>query len=185
MLASPWMKQRQSFLKVRNYSNVLFGSVILSIYSVKRLTRKKNLTQFLNELNNFNSNLKITYETASCPVNFLDLNVSSRNGAIHTNLYTKPTDGHQYLHYQFSHPQKDQQDFFTRKGFLNSGFPCEGMAFGQRLSEIVINNQIDQVVFGRHQSIKKTLKSSIPFVTIYHPEIKELEKLIIDLLPFS
>ena len=53
-------------------------------------------TQFLNEftqvyylsfLMNFHSNLKLLYETSSCTVNFLDLNVSLRNGAMHTDLY--------------------------------------------------------------------------------------------------
>ena len=62
------------------------------------------LAHFLNELNNFLFNLKFTYETSSCTVNFLDLNVSLRKGAIHTDLYIKPTDGHQYLHHQSSHP---------------------------------------------------------------------------------
>ena len=38
-------------------------------------------------------------------VNFLDLNVSLRNGAISTDLYVKPTDGHQYLHYKSSHSE--------------------------------------------------------------------------------
>ena len=65
---------------------------------------EEKLTQFLNELNNFHSNLKFTYETSSCTVKFLDQNVSLRNGAIHTDLYIEPTNGLQYLHYQFSHP---------------------------------------------------------------------------------
>ena len=65
---------------------------------------EKKLTQFPNEINNFHSNMKFTYETTSCTVNFLDLNVSSRNGAIHTNVYVRPTDGHQYFQYQSSHP---------------------------------------------------------------------------------
>ena len=65
---------------------------------------EKKLTQFLIEINNFHSNMKFTYETTSCTANFLDLNASSRNGAIHTNVYTRPTDGHQYFHYQSSHP---------------------------------------------------------------------------------
>ena len=59
--------------------------------------------QFPNELNNFHSNLKLTYETSSCTVNYLDLNVSLSNGAIHADLYIKPTEGHQNLHYQSSH----------------------------------------------------------------------------------
>ena len=65
---------------------------------------EETLTQFLNELNNFHSNLKLIYETSSGTVNFLDLNVSLKNGAIDTDLYIKPTYSHQYLYYQCSNP---------------------------------------------------------------------------------
>ena len=41
-----------------------------------------------------------------------------------------------------------------------------------------------KVVFGRHQSVKKNLESGIPFVTTYHPKVKELGKMIRGLLPF-
>ena len=51
-------------------------------------------------------------------------------------------------------------------------------------SEIVVNNQIDKVVFGRDQSVKKNLERDIPFITTYLPKVQELGKLISDLLPF-
>ena len=51
-------------------------------------------------------------------------------------------------------------------------------------SEIVVNNQIDKVVFGRDQSVTKILTSGTPFVTTYHPNVKELRRLIRDVLPF-
>ena len=60
-----------------------------------------------------------------------------------------------------------------KEWFLARGYP-----------EIVVNNQIDKVVFGRDQSVKKNLESGIPFVTTYHPEVKELGKMMRDLLPF-
>ena len=60
-----------------------------------------------------------------------------------------------------------------KEWFLARGYP-----------KIVVNNQIDKVVFGRDQSLKKNLKSGIPFVTTYHPKVKELGKLIRDLRPF-
>ena len=53
-----------------------------------------------------------------------------------------------------------------KEWFLARGYP-----------EIVVNNQIDKVVFGRDQSVKKNLESGIPFV-------KELGKMIRDLLLF-
>ena len=52
-------------------------------------------------------------------------------------------------------------------------------------SKIVVNNQIDKVVYGRDQSVKKkTLESGIYFVATYKPQFKKLGKLIRDLLPF-
>ena len=44
------------------------------------------------------------YETSQNSVNFLDINVSLKDGAIFTDLHIKPTDGHQFLHYKSSHP---------------------------------------------------------------------------------
>ena len=46
----------------------------------------EKLTQCINELNNFHANLKFIYETSSCTVDFLDLNVNLRNWAFHTDL---------------------------------------------------------------------------------------------------
>ena len=127
---------------------------------------------------------------------FLDLNVSLRNGAIHTDVYIKPTDGHQYLHYQSSHPQhiknsipysqalrlnricSSEKDFRTYVSHMNECFSARGYP------EIVVNNQIDKFVFGRDQCVKKNLESGIPFVTTYHPKVKELGKMIRDLLSF-
>ena len=52
-------------------------------------------------------------------------------------------------------------------------------------SEIVVNNQIDKVVFGRDQSVKKILENGIPFITTYYTKVKkELGKLTRDLLLF-
>ena len=68
-------------------------------------SKNTELDSFLNEFNKFHPNLSFTYETLKETVNFLDLNVNLRNGAISTDLYVKPTDGHQYLHYKSSHPE--------------------------------------------------------------------------------
>ena len=60
-----------------------------------------------------------------------------------------------------------------KEWFLARGYP-----------EIVVNNQIDKVVFGRDQSVKKNFESGIPFVTTYHSKVKELGKMIRGLLSF-
>ena len=137
----------------------------------------KKLTQLLNEFDNFHSYLKLTYDTSSSTVDFLDPNVSLRNGAIHTDLYIKPTDRHHYLHYQYSHPLHiktsipysqalrvnriclSEKDFKTHVSHMEERFLARGYF------EIVVNNQIDKVVFGRDQSVMKNLESGIPFIT--------------------
>ena len=103
---------------------------------------------------------------------------------------------HQYLNYQSSRPLhiktsipysqalrinricSSERDVKTRVSRMEEWFLARGY------SEIVANNQIDKVVFGRDQSVKKSLKSDIPFVTSYHPNVKEFGKFIRDLLLF-
>ena len=57
-----------------------------------------------------------------------------------------------------------------KEWFLARGYP-----------EIIDNSQVDKVVFGRDQTVTKNLESGIPF---HHSKVKELRKLIRDLLPF-
>ena len=151
---------------------------------------------FLNELNKFHLNLSFTYETSEERVNFLDLNVSRRNGGISTDLYIKPTVGHQYLHYKSSHPEhiknsipysqalrlsricSSEKDFKghverMKKWFLARDYPKN-----------VINEQINKVVFGKNQHSRKNSENGVPFVVTYHPKVKKHGKLIKDLLPF-
>ena len=54
-------------------------------------------------LNSFLPSLQFTYDSSKKGVAFLDLNVSLENGSITTDLYTKSTDCHQYLHCSSSH----------------------------------------------------------------------------------
>ena len=58
------------------------------------------------EFNNFNSNIKFTYEFSEASINFLDLNLKFCNGKLQAYLYVKLTDCHQYLHFQSSHPKQ-------------------------------------------------------------------------------
>ena len=157
---------------------------------------EKKLIKFLKGLNNFYPNLSFTYDTSKSNVNFLNLNVSLRDGAIYTDLYIKPIQGHQYPHYHSSHPYHIQVSTPYSKGsrvtriyssekdvrvhicgikewFLARGYP-----------EKVVKNQIDEFVFGKNPPVKKSLNNGTSFVATYHPKVKKLGELIKDLLPF-
>ena len=66
---------------------------------------EKNLNKFLKDLNEFHPNLKFTYEKSKEKINFLDLVIKLTDGKIITDLYCKPTDSHQYLHYDSCHAE--------------------------------------------------------------------------------
>ena len=59
-------------------------------------TWEKQLKTFMNDFNNFKSNLKLTYEYSKNEIKF-------EKGSLVTSVYIKPTDRHQYLHYRSSH----------------------------------------------------------------------------------
>ena len=59
---------------------------------------EENLDKFLEGLNKFYSNLRFIYEQLREKINFLDVVIKIKL-KITTNLFCKPTDDHQYLHY--------------------------------------------------------------------------------------
>ena len=83
---------------------------------------REELKAFLRALNSFHDTIKFTFEMThasvnssfeeleSCTllsgrgVNFLDLNVWLDRGKLESDMYCKPTDCHQYLHYTSCHP---------------------------------------------------------------------------------
>ena len=70
----------------------------------------KSLNHFLSFCNsyatikNYNSNIKFTLEYSSSNVVFLDTRVKIHDGSIITELYSKPTATHTYLHNSSDHP---------------------------------------------------------------------------------
>ena len=50
--------------------------------------------------------------------------------------------------------------------------------------EKVVNDQINKVVFSKNPPVKKSSENGIPFVAISHTKVKDLGKLVKDLLPF-
>ena len=63
-----------------------------------------NLKRFLEELNNYDPNIKFTHEYSKKEIPFLDLKVGIKDGKITTDLYVKDTDRNRYLHYTSAHP---------------------------------------------------------------------------------
>ena len=65
---------------------------------------EKELDEFMTHMNSYHPNIRFTYEKSQDKINFLDMTVYKTNGRLLTDLYCKPTDGHQYLHSKSCHP---------------------------------------------------------------------------------
>ena len=63
---------------------------------------EESLEKFLEDLNKFHPNPKFTYKKSKEKINFLGVVMKIKEGRIITDLYCKPTDVHQYLHYDSS-----------------------------------------------------------------------------------
>ena len=77
---------------------------------------EERLREFMEFINSFHNTIKFTFNWSSEQVSFLDVNVVLRNGIVSTDLYSKPTDKHQYLFHTSCHPN-----------------PCNSSSFGQAL----------------------------------------------------
>ena len=65
---------------------------------------EERLKTFMEYMNSFHDTIKFTFEWSYTQVSFLVVSVMLDNGVISTDLYSKPTDKHQYLFHTFCHP---------------------------------------------------------------------------------
>ena len=75
-----------SFLKTQQFHPFIWLRYIVDIFFVWAHVEEQ-LKLFLEDLNEFNPNLKFTYETSYYSDNFVDLNISLKDCAIFTDLH--------------------------------------------------------------------------------------------------
>lgn len=64
-----------------------------------------NLSVFKNILNELNPDIKFTADESLNRISFLDILLTKQDEVIMTDVYYKPTDTHQYLHFNSCHPR--------------------------------------------------------------------------------
>ena len=63
------------------------------------------LQDFYDHLNRVHPTIKFTMNVSDVSVPFLDITIALKEGFLETDIYTKPTDSHAYLHHSSCHPQ--------------------------------------------------------------------------------
>ncbi|GFR76685.1 hypothetical protein ElyMa_005807200 [Elysia marginata] len=65
---------------------------------------RTKLESFIAHANTFHATIKFTSNISDTQIPFLDVMVSLYNNTLHTDLYSKPTDAFNYLHWSSCHP---------------------------------------------------------------------------------
>ena len=150
----------------------------------------------MEDLNNFHPSIKFSHEVNKESIHFLDLRIRLSYGNISTDLYVKPTDRHQFLHYTLSHPDhtkrsivfsqvlrvsricSEKSDFLKHFEKMKSWFSVRGYP------EYLVESEMKKVKFASKNKNTKRGKSlkAVPFVMTYHPKLKSMKKVILKYL---
>ena len=166
-------------------------SIYISIYLSVYLYIDTILQNFMMEFNSFNPNIKFTYEFSEASINFLDLNVKFSSGKLHTSLYVKPTDCHQYLHFQSSHPKHTKKSIVysqtlsvsrtcSQEDYKNYCNQMKSWFLKRSYPEHLIDTEMKKVKFKSREKTEKSKLKGVPFVVTYHPSLNCFQKIIID-----
>ena len=96
-------KLEKEILSAHHPSPLIWLRYIDDVFAV--WTHFTLLHSFLDQLNNYHPTIKFTADWSSETVSFLDTKVFSVNTQLTTDLHCKPTDTHQYLHWNSCHAQ--------------------------------------------------------------------------------
>ena len=141
------------------------------------------------ELNNFNPNIKFTFEFSEASINFLDLNVKLSSGKLQDLLVLKPTDCHQYLHFQSSHPKHTKRSIVysqtvrvsracsVEEDYKNYCNQMKSWFLKCSYPEHLIDTEMKKVKFKSREKTEKSKLKRVPFVVTYHPSLNCLHKI--------
>ena len=91
------------FLSLRSHKPLVWFSISMAFF-ILRTHGDKKPHKFMEDLNNHQPNIKFLHTFSKNCIPFLGLHVQLSGDELNTNLYIKPTDRHQYLHFTSSHP---------------------------------------------------------------------------------
>ena len=146
---------------------------------------EQKLNSFLDELKNYRLNIKFTHESSKENISFLDLSVSLSENKLYTDLYIKPTDRHQYLHYSSSDSDHTKKSIIYSQTLRFSRLCFKEINFIQHKKEMkswflkrgypvaLTQNEMDKVKFKRQRIQRREgITKGVPLVITYHPLLK-------------
>ena len=97
---------------------------------------EEELSEFLNYINKAHATIKFTWTWSRERVNYLDVQVINTKGQIETDLYTKPTDKHQFLSCTSCHSRGCKQGIQYAQALRLRRIRSTNDAFERRAKEL-------------------------------------------------
>ena len=179
------------FLKTQKFQTLVWFRYIDDIFFIWT-HGEKNLKNFMMEFNNFNPNIKFTNEFSEASINLLHLNVKLSNSKLQTSLYVKPTDCHQYLHFQSCHPKHTKRSIVysqtltvsrecsQEEDYKNYCNQMKSWFLKRSYPEPLIDTEMKKVKLKSKGKTEKRKLKGVPFVVTYDPSLNCLHKIIRD-----
>ncbi len=155
-----------------------------------------SLVEFIDHINSFHPTIKFTTEYSLTSVNFLDVTISKSPSGIATDVYSKPTDTHQYLLSNSCHPSHCKKAiaysqalrirricstdtlYKSRSSDLRKHLVSRGHS--ERRVQLAINRALN---IPRHTLLTNTRTKKAPtkrvaLVTTFHPKLPKLSSIL-------
>jgi hypothetical protein len=157
---------------------------------------KDRLIEFIAAANSFHPTIKFSSDFSHSQIPFLDVMVSLKNGLLETDLYSKPTDTFNYLHWSSCHPSHTKKSIPYGLAFrlvricsnvdtLNSRLAqLKEHLIGRGFPERIIDSSFTRALqIPRNEALNRSSKRSskndrIPLVVTYNPALPDLHKII-------
>ena len=159
---------------------------------------EEELNKLVSHLNNCSEHIKFTSETSTEAVAFLDTLVQLQDNQITTDLYSKPTDSHNYLMYNSAHPQRckdsipysqflrirricshiedyDRHAIVFSVFFFKRGYPIELLEKAATRARDLDRSELLKITLGDVKTIDTDM---IYLITTYHPHDNNLKDII-------
>ena len=180
-----WINLKLLFLKPNNYS-LWCGLDIIKIFFIWTHGGQR-LQAFLHNLNEFQTDIKFTYESRKESIAFFDLKVNFKNSKIITDLYFKSADHHQYLHYLpahrnhtkravvFSQTLRVSRLCFYEENFIKYKANIKPWFLKREYPEKLLSAKMDQVKFSSSERKNNSkIQKGITLVVLYHHPLLKL-----------
>ena len=99
---------------------------------------ENKLESLLQRLSTFHPNLKFTHKKSKTSVKFLDVVVRINGDKFETDLYSKPTDCHQFLEFNLVHPIHIKKSIVYSQGLRIKKLSSSSLAFEKHLESILL-----------------------------------------------